>query len=86
MLDNIYVLFENAGKYFNSYEEAWKNHYISHVKHVNYVFTPTMQHCRKVSELEHIARVYFNKSFGLDYINVLNSFGYKQLNIIGETN
>lgn len=84
MLDNIYVLFENANKYFGTYEDAWKNHYISGVKKVRYVFTPTMQLCKNVSELEHKARIYFNRSFGLDYIDVLNGCGYKQLKIIGE--
>ena len=84
MLDEIYVLYENAGKYFNSYEVAWKNHYNSHIKKVRYCFTPTMQLCKNVSELEHIARTYFNKSFGLDYIDVLKNSGYKQLKIIGE--
>lgn len=84
MLDNIYVLYENNGKYFPSYESAWKNHYNSGIKRVNYIFTPTMQVCKNVGELEHIAKVYFNKSFGLDYIDVLNASGYKQLKIIGD--
>ena len=84
MLDNIYVLYENAGQYFNSYDDAWKNHYKTHIKKVNYIFTPTMQICSKVSELEHCAKVYFNKSFGLDYLDVLNNSGYKQLKIIGD--
>lgn len=84
MLDSIYVLYENGEKFFNSYEEAWKNHYKSNIKKVRYVFTPTMQYCKNVSELEHIAKVYFNKSFGLDYLDVLNSSGYKQLKLIGD--
>ena len=84
MLDNIYVLYENGDKYFGTYEDAWKNHYKSHIKKVRYCFTPTMQLCNKVSELEHIAKVYFNKSFGLDYIDVLNCCGYKQIKLIGE--
>lgn len=84
MIDNIYVLYENSGKYFNSYDDAWKNHYKSRIKKVNYVFTPTMQFCSKVSELEKCARNYFNSNFGLDYIDVLKASGYKQLKIIGD--
>lgn len=86
MLDNIYILFENGGKFFNSYEDAWRNHYSSRIKKVRYIFTPTMQYCKNVSELEHISKVYFNSAFGLDYIDVLKNSGYKQLKFIGEIN
>ena len=84
MLDDIYVLYENNGDYFGSYEEAWKNHYKSHVKKVRYCFTPTMQLCKNVSELEHVAKIYFNKNYGLDYIDVLKRSGFKQLKFIGD--
>lgn len=84
MIDDIYILFENNGKYFPSYEEAWKNHYKSHIKKVNYVFTPTMQLCSTVSILEKTARTYFNNSVSLDYFDVVRSEGYKQLNFIGD--
>ena len=84
MLDNIYLLFENNGKYFGSYDEAWKNHYKSNVKKVRYCFTPTMQLFNRVNELEKHARDYFNKSVGLDYINVISGEGYKQIKFIGE--
>ena len=84
MLDDIYILFENDGKYFPTYESAWKNHYNSRVKKVRYCFTPTMQLCNRVSELENLARKYFNGSCGLDYIDVISGSGYKQLNLIGE--
>lgn len=84
MLDDIYVLYENGGKYFKSYEEAWKNHYVSHIKKVHYCFTPTMQLCKRVCELEKVARSYFNQSFGLDYIDVMTGSGYSQLKIIEE--
>lgn len=84
MLDDIYVLYENAGKFFPTYNDAWKNTYTSHSKTVRYCFTPTMQLCKRVSELENVARKYFNRSYGLDYMNVFTGEGHKQLKIIGE--
>lgn len=84
MIDSIYVLYENGGKYFPDYESAWKNHYKSRIKRVNYCFTPTMQLCKRVSDLERIARVYFNKSVGLDYYDVISDSGFKQIKLIGE--
>lgn len=77
-LHDIYVLYKNSNKYFSTYEDAWKHHYLTGSKNVKYVFTPTMQEFKNVSELEHGARLYFNNSFDMDYLDVITKTGFKQ--------
>lgn len=79
-LDDIYVCYENAGKYFPDYCSAWNNHYKSMVKKVNYVFTPTQVLCKNVSQLYRCADKYF-KRFGFDYIDICNKSFVKQHNL-----
>lgn len=77
-LNEIYVLYKNGDKFFKSYEEAWKHHYLTRSKLVKYVFTPTMTEYRNVSELEHGARLYFNNAFDMDYLDIITGTGFKQ--------
>lgn len=71
MLDQIYVMYENAGKWFPTYDLAWKNHYKSMIKRVNYVFTPTGVICKNVGQLHKCAENYFNLN-NCSYIDVVN--------------
>lgn len=80
MIDDIFVVYENAGKIFPSYREAWNNHYKSCRKQVNYVFTPTGKICKNVGELHRTADKYF-KSIDCTYIDVLNKNTINQLNL-----
>lgn len=79
-LDQIFVSYENSGKLFPSYEKAYfHGKTIGKEKTVYYIFTPTGERCKRVGELERVARRYFNKSFDCDFI--LGSTFYKQLKI-----
>lgn len=84
-VDSIFVLYENSGKYFKSYEEAYFNSVKPmQQKQVHYVFTPTMQKYKRVGEIENASRQYFNRVSGCDYFNIFTRQGSKQLNLIGE--
>lgn len=85
MIDDIFVLYENSGQYFSSYDNAFynsKNAGRSRV--VYYVFTPTMQKFKKVCELENAYRKYFSKVIDCDFYNIFTKKGTKQLKLIKE--
>ena len=84
-LDDIYVMYENNGKYFNSYKNAYfngKNSYKS--TKVNYIFTPTMQSFKRVCELENAARRFFRTYYDCDYFDLIHGVLSKQMNLFGE--
>lgn len=81
-LDDIYVLFENNGEYFNSYDKAYYNSKLSSCKKVNYVFTPTMQKCPRVNELYRVARNFFKEQFGCDYYDIRQHQCFTQLSLM----
>lgn len=84
-IDEIFILYENSEKYFGTYEKAYFNSLKPFQKKgVKYIFTPTMQSCKNVSELENVARKYFNKAYDLDYLDIITGQGTKQLKLIGE--
>lgn len=84
-LDEIYVLYENSGKYFKSYDEAYYNSKKPFMlKGVNYVFTPTMQKFKRVCELENACRSYFNRIADCDYLNVITGQSNKQIKLFME--
>lgn len=84
-VDRIFILYENSGKYFKSYEEAYFNTKKPFAqKTVNYVFTPTMCKYRRVSELESASKEYFNRVSGCDFYDIVHRVGTKQLNLLGE--
>lgn len=84
-VDNIFLLFENSGQYFKSYDEAYYNsRKPGMLKPVYYVFTPTMQKFKRVCEIEKCCRDYFNKVSGCDFYNIFTGEGSKQLKLIGE--
>lgn len=80
-LDDIYVCFENNGKFFRNYNLAYYNSKHSTCKRVNYVFTPTMQICKNVGELERVSRLYFS-NFDCDYIDLVNKQYIKQTSLL----
>ena len=80
-IDDVYLLYENDGKYFPTYEKAFFYRKFHNRSNINYVFTPTFQKFRRVSELYHHARQYFNRIGDMDYINVLNNTGFKQIQL-----
>lgn len=80
-IDDVYLLYENDGKYFPTYEKAYFYRKSHNRKSVNYVFTPTFEKFSRVSELYHHARQYFNRVGDMDYINVLNNTGFKQIQL-----
>lgn len=80
-IDDIYLLYENDGKYFPTYEKAYFYRKSHNRKSVNYVFTPTFEKFSRVGELYHHARQYFNRVDDMDYINVLNNTGFKQIQL-----
>lgn len=85
MIDNIFVIYKNSDKFFPTYDDAWKNSRKPfQQKQVYYVFTPTMQECKRVSELENLYRKYFNKTVDCDFYDIINKKGTKQLKLIGE--
>lgn len=82
-VDDIFLLYENSGKHFPTYEQAYFNSKKPfQQKQVYYVFTPTMQKCKRVCELENVARKYFNKAYDLDYLDIITGKGSKQLKIM----
>ena len=84
-VDEIFLLYENSGKYFKSYDDAYYNtKKPCQEKTVYYVFTPTMVKFKRVGELERHARNYFNKTTDCDFYNIFTKQGSKQLKIIGE--
>lgn len=86
MIDEIFVLFENSGKYFPDYNSAYfygRNLPVSN-RTVKYVFTPTMVSYKTVKELENAYRQYMNHTTGCDYFNLFTKEGSKQLKLIGE--
>lgn len=84
-IDEIFLLFENSGKYFKSYDEAFNNSRKPfQEKQVFYVFTPTMQRFKRVGEIERACRNYFNKAVDCDFYNIFTGEGSKQLKFIGE--
>lgn len=84
-IDEIFLLYENSGKYFKSYDEAYYNSKKpGQLKQVYYVFTPTMQRFKRVCEIENGARKYFNKVANCDFYNIFTKQGSKQLKLIGE--
>lgn len=82
-IDEVFILFKNSGKYFSTYEEAFKNgkYKPGQEKQVYYVFTPTMQEVKRVSELENVARKYFNKTFDCDYFDIFRKQLVKQFKL-----
>lgn len=82
MIDDILVLYENSGKYFGSYSTAFMNSRKPGCKkEVYYVFTPTMQRCRRVCELENLYRKYFAKH-NCTYYDFKNKTMIEQLNLL----
>lgn len=84
-LDEIFLLYENSGKYFKSYEDAYFNSKKPfQEKRVYYVFTPTMQRFKRVGEIERASQNYFRKNADCDFYNIFTGEGSKQLKLIGE--
>lgn len=84
-IDNIFLLYENSGQFFNSYDEAyWNSKKAGMNKKVYYVFTPTMQRFTRVCEIEKCCRDYFNKCCDCDFYDIVKNTGYKQLKFIEE--
>lgn len=84
-VDEIFVLYKNGEKYFNSYAAAYFNSKKPCMpKTVYYVFTPTMQEFKRVGELENACRKYFNHVADCDYFDIITKQSFKQLKIIGE--
>lgn len=84
-IDNIFLLYENSGKHFNSYEQAYFNSKkIGSDKQVYYVFTPTMQKFKRVCEIENACKKYFNNVADCDYLNIITGDSVKQLKLIKE--
>lgn len=85
MIDDIFVLFENSGKYFSSYKYAYLNSLnAGSNKQVYYVFTPTMQRCKRVCELENLYRKYFRENYDCSYFDMKTKTMVNQLNIFKE--
>ena len=81
-VDEIFVLYKNSEKYFSTYEQAYFNSRRPGMsKHIFYVFTPTMQQCKRVCELEKLCRDYFNKTADCDYLDIITGVSIKQLKI-----
>lgn len=81
-VDEIYVLYKNSDKFFKTYSQAYFNSKQPFAKkQIFYVFTPTMQECLKVSELESIAKNYFLQTADCDFFDIVNKFSSKQLKL-----
>ena len=79
MIDDIFVVYENSGKYFANYNVAYYNSKKpGNNSRVYYVFTPTMQKVKTVPELENLYRNYFNA----DYFDINKKEFTTQLSII----
>lgn len=84
-VDKVFLLYENTGKYFKSYEEAYFNTRKPRTqKTVFYVFTPTMCKFKTVAELEAHSKDYFNRVCDCDFYDIFRRQGSKQLSLIGE--
>lgn len=82
-VDRIFILYENSGKYFKSYAEAYFNTRKPRAqKTVYYVFTPTMCKYKTVSDLENASKDYFNRIVGCDFYDIFHRVGTKQLNFL----
>lgn len=80
MIDDIFVMYENNGKLFNSYTKAYYNSKHSISKKIWYIFTPTGKKCAKVGDLVKAYKDYF----GCDYYDYKNKCSYEQLSLIKE--
>lgn len=84
-VDNLFLLYENSGKFFNSYNDAYYNSLKPMMlKQIYYVFTPTMQKFKRVCEIEKCCRDYFKNHTDCDYFDIFRNVGTKQLNIFEE--
>lgn len=82
MIDEIFVLYENSGKYFNSYNNAYFNSKNAGCdRQVYYVFTPTMQKFKRVYELENACREYLRNCYDCDYLDIITKVRTKQLRL-----
>lgn len=85
MIDEIFVLYENSGKYFKTYNQAYFNSKKPFAKKViNYIHTPTFTPHRRVSELEQYHRNYLENHFDCTYLNLSSKILSKQLSFLGE--
>lgn len=85
MIDEIFVLYENSGEIFPTYNKAYFNSKKPFKKkQVYYIFTPTMTRYKRVGELENAYRRYFLNRIGCEYFDIKNKFGVSQLKLIGE--
>lgn len=84
MIDLDYVSFENNGKLFPTYAQAYYNGRNCGNCRVYYYFTLTGQKFKRVCELENAFRKYCQLRTGFDYFDFKNNLGVKQLNLIGE--
>lgn len=84
-VDEIFILYENSDKYFKSYDDAYYNSKKPlQQKTVYYVFTPTMQRCKRVCELEKLCRDYFNKAYDCDYLDIITGQAITQMKLFKE--
>lgn len=82
MIDEIFVIYENSGKCFSSYNSAYFNSKNPGCdRQVYYIFTPTMQRFKRVSELENACRQYLLNSYDCDYIDIISKIRTKQLKL-----
>lgn len=80
MIDEIFVSFENSGKVFTTYDKAYfHGRTIGKDKRVYYIFTPTGEKFKRVSELEKAYKNYFK----CDYFDYKNNNFYTQLDLKG---
>lgn len=84
-VDEIFLLYENSGKYFKTYNDAWRNSRKPlQEKQVYYVFTPTMYRYKRVGEIERASQNYFRKTSDCDFYNIFTGESSKQLRLFGE--
>lgn len=81
-IDSIYILYENSGKYFNTYTEAYYNgKNKGYEKNVYYVFTPTMHRFSNTRELYDHSVVFFRNKYDADYLDLISRTLHKQLKL-----
>lgn len=84
-VDKIFVLYMNSDKYFDSYEKAYFNSKKPmQQKQIYYVFTPTMQKCKRVCELEKLCRDYFKQVHDCDYLDIITGQSITQMKLFEE--
>lgn len=83
-VDKIFLVYENNGKIFNSYAEAYNYSRRFTNKCIYYVFTPTMQRFKRVCEVEKACRDYFKGVTGFEYYNIFTNEGCQQLSLLKE--